>query len=205
MTLWQALTLALLASVVGIAVLLVAVMRQVGSILMVVGTSTPLSIPAGPKIGSVLPVPGTKAKRPVLVVFVSPECTQCRSLLPGLTRLETTYREQLELVAVVANAEEEERRRHAEEIGAFARADLPLLYDEWNVPGTPFAVALDSERRVRGSAIVNTLDQLETVAVAALAVAPVERPEAVDGVSRNVDRGAHARTGEGTVREGVVT
>jgi thiol-disulfide isomerase/thioredoxin len=205
MTLWHALTLVLLASVVGFAVLLIAVMRQVGSILMVVGTSTPLSIPAGPKIGSVLPLPGSELKRPLLVVFVSPECTQCRNLLPGFGRLGAAYDDQLQLVAVVSHADEGERRRYAREVGPFARVDLPHLYDEWNVPGTPFAVALDSERRVRGSAIVNTLDQLETVAVTALAVAPIPGAQGVDGAAENGD-GAHARTGGNEeIREEVVT
>jgi thiol-disulfide isomerase/thioredoxin len=203
MTLWHAVTIGLVASLGIVVVLLIALMRQVGSILMVVGTSTPLSIPAGPKIGSVLPVRGSELRRPLLVAFVSPECTQCRALLPGFARLVSAYRDQLQLIVVVSNADEAARREYAEELGSFARADLAGLYDEWNVPGTPFAVALDAERRVRGSAVVNTLDQLETVAVAALAVMPVPSEERDGAAGRDEMHGVTTR--HGNVREEVVT
>jgi thiol-disulfide isomerase/thioredoxin len=202
MTLWHALTIGLIGAVGIVVILLVAVMRQVGSILMVVGTSTPLSIPAGPKIGSTLLVRGSELRRPLLVVFVSPDCTQCRALVPGFERLASAYRNQLQLIAVVSNADEAARREYAEAVGPLARADLADLYDEWNVPGTPFAVALDSERRVRGSAIVNTLDQLETVAVAALAVMPVPAEERDSAAAATVDE---VTTRNGNVREEVVT
>ena len=205
MTLWHALTLGAIVSFGAVVVLLIAVMRQVGSILMVVGTSTPLSIPAGPKIGSVLPVPGSRLRRPLLVVFVSPDCTQCGNIVPGFERLAAAYRDQLQLLAVVSNGDEESRRAYAERVGSFARTDLPNLYDEWNVPGTPFAVALDSERRVRGSAIVNTLDQLETVAVAALAVMPVPDAQARNGQSGQADGGNDVMVRTGDIREEVVT
>src|SRR5438874_7966595 len=115
MTLWHALTVGAIVSFGAVVVLLIAVMRQVGSILMVVGTSTPLSIPAGPKVGSVLPVRGSQLRRPLLVVFVSPECTQCRALVPGFARLASAYRDQPQLVVAVTNADEPERRAHAEE------------------------------------------------------------------------------------------
>ena len=97
MTLWHALTVGAIVSFGAVVVLLIAVMRQVGSILMVVGTSTPLSIPAGPKIGAVLPVPGSQLRRPLLVVFVSPDCTQCGNIVPGFGRLAAAYRDQLQL------------------------------------------------------------------------------------------------------------
>jgi thiol-disulfide isomerase/thioredoxin len=161
------------------AVFLVAVMRQVGSLLLVVGTTRPLDIPVGPKVGTVKELPGYETGRPALVAFISPDCPQCHSLAPGFRKMYSAYGHQLELVTVVSHADAHARAEYAREIGSFARTDLPALMQDWEIPGTPFAVALDAERRVRGTGIINTLDQLETLAVTALAVAP--NPETSDG------------------------
>jgi thiol-disulfide isomerase/thioredoxin len=194
---WRVVMVLLALGVVVEAVFLVAVMRQVGSLLLVVGTTRPLDLPVGPKIGEVQELPGYERGRPVLVAFVSPDCQQCRSLLPGFRRLQTAYGDQLELIAVVSHADAQARTKYAREIGTFARTDLPALMQDWEVPGTPFAVALDASHRVRGTGIVNTLDQLETLAVTALAIAPAsEQPDhggengAADAFATDGDRRA---------------
>jgi len=185
---WRVLFVLMAFGLVAEAIFLVALMRQVGSLLLVVGTTRPLDLPAGPKVGARLSLPGYPKGRPAVVAFVSPDCTQCKSLAPGFGRLHELYRDQLDVVAVVAHADPETRTRYAAEIGAFARTDMPALMQDWEIPGTPYAVALDGSRRVKGGGIVNTLDQLETLAVTALALdpassddgAPPAETEAVD-------------------------
>lgn len=189
---WHVLTIATGIGFLLEAVLLVAVMRQVGSLLLVVGTSRPIDLPAGPKLGTVMDLPGYDSERPALVVFVSPDCQQCHSLTPAFSRISASYTEQLELVAIVSHVDYQARIEYAAEIGRFARTDLPALIKDWEIPGTPFAVALDSSRRVRGSGIVNTLDQLETLAVMALDVRPTERADR-DGAGADTVTGAALR------------
>lgn len=57
------------------AVLLVATMRQVGGVLLRVGPIGAVDVRGGPKVGTVVEVPGReRTGRPALVVFTSSAC-----------------------------------------------------------------------------------------------------------------------------------
>lgn len=79
-----------------------------------------------------------------LVVFTSPTCEICRSLLPSLRRLQRDYDHvRLEEVS------------HGEATrGVFAA---------WNVRSTPYVVAVDRGGNVRGGGVANTMEQIEVV------------------------------------------
>ena len=169
---WQAVVVLLGAAVALEAVLLVAVMRQVGNLLIMIQPGDPRQIAGGPKEDAELHFPGFKA-RPTVVLFVAPNCEPCHQLTPALSTF-LDHNGHVDLVTVVANGSDEDRTRLATELGSFARADLPEMYHEWNIPGTPYGVALDAEARARYSGVVNTLDQLEALATAA--TAPRQEP-----------------------------
>lgn len=80
---------------------------------------------------------------------------------------------QLDVIAVISDLNSEARAMHARELDGFARDDLSALMQDWDVPGTPFAVALDAEQRVKGAEVVNTPDELETLATIGLELQPV--------------------------------
>ena len=77
-----------------------------------------------------------------LVVFTSPGCELCAQLRPSLRAIERQYSD----VAV-------------NEI-KYGEATAPT-FRVFNISNTPYAVAVDASRIVRGSGVVNTLDQLE--------------------------------------------
>lgn len=79
-----------------------------------------------------------------LVVFTSPTCEICRSLLPSLRRLQRDYRDvRLEEVSHGPRTRRE--------------------FDAWNVRSTPYVVAVDRDGIVRGGGVANSLEQIEVV------------------------------------------
>jgi hypothetical protein len=130
----------LTAAVAALALLVLALYRQVGVLTLRIGPRVALELAEeGPPLGEPAPPLGHLARRDAeLVVFFSPNCRLCRQLAPGMAALAR------EGVAVRVVDE-------AEEADAFER---------WNVPGTPFAVHV-VEGRVAAKGTVNTLEEVD--------------------------------------------
>ena len=133
--------LAVLAAAVGaLGVLVFALYRQVGILMLRLGPRVALELAEeGPPVGEPAPVLEHLGRRgSELVVFFSANCRLCRQLSPGVAALR---REGLPVRVVDEEREED----------AFAR---------WNVPGTPFAVHLvDGQVAAKGT--VNTLEEVD--------------------------------------------
>jgi len=134
-------------------------------------------MPRGPDVDAVVEVPGRgPTGRPVLVVFTSSACEQCQRIEPGLKRIFGLYGpqadngHQLDVVAVLTDKDVNGRTEHARKLGPWARTDLVALMQDWNVPGTPFAVALDADHRVKGAQVVNSQMDMEALTVEKLGV-----------------------------------
>jgi hypothetical protein len=149
---WLAAGLAL--ALVGVAALGVAVLalaREVGMLRLAVGPQGALEIAEeGPAIGAdsglaehLDPRPGATL---ALVVFTSEGCGMCRRLAPGIQAFARHPHVSLLELDEVADAEHWRRL---------------------NVPGSPYAVALDSAGRVRAKGTFNSIAQLESVLAAA--------------------------------------
>jgi thiol-disulfide isomerase/thioredoxin len=177
-TIWQVTVLILVASAVVQGVVLVAVMRQVGGILLQITPPRPGALEEGPTIGSVLELPRAERGRASVVLFVAPNCTPCKDLLPSVPVVARHYRE-LEFVMVVTGKDEADRLSYGQALdGVSVRPDWHGLYEEWQIPGTPYAVGLDEDGVVRGAGVVNVLDHLEALAEAVLGPLNLPGPEA---------------------------
>ncbi len=181
---WRIVVVLLAVGVLIEAVILVAVMRQVGELLLHGGPTIRAKALRGPEVETTVDVPGRKPTgRPALVVFTSSACEQCQALEPGFKRIHALYGpdadngHQLDLVAVLTDRDANGRAEHARELGPWARTDLIALMQDWKVPGTPFAVALDGEHRVKGAQVVNTQMEIEALAVETLGVLFIPREE----------------------------
>jgi hypothetical protein len=168
---WRIVIALLALGVITEGMLIVALMRQVGGLLLH-GTPIRGDAAAGPQVGTVVNLPGHELKgRPALVVFVSSGCDECTALIPKLQGIHAAYGpdaadgHQFDLIAVLTDRHLTERERLAAELGSFARTDLVALMQDWHVPGTPFVVAVDAQHRVRGAAVANSQMQLEMLAV----------------------------------------
>ncbi len=143
---WIAIGLAL-AACAALAVAVLALAREVGMLRLQVGTQGALEIAGeGPEIGS--PAPGLSARLSQngadfgLAVFTSEGCGICQTLAPAIENVAQDPR-----VAV----------------GVFEEAAETDLWRSLEIPGSPFALALDREGTVLAKGTFNNLAQLESV------------------------------------------
>jgi hypothetical protein len=161
----QWLTLGLVAALLACAALAVAVValaREVGMLRLRLGPGAALEIPEeGPPIGSRVDQMGRfdrgRGTELALAVFVSEDCHVCRGLAPAISSLE---RDPMLALAVFDE--------HAD----------PETWRELEVPGSPYAVALDPDGTVLAKGTFNNLAQLESV------LATAERRRADSAVLR---------------------
>ena len=161
--LWQILVIILTVAVVVQAVVIVGILRQLGSVLLRLSPARPGEVEGGPAVGATATIPEVQNDIPTIVVFVSQKCILCEALLPGLATLKRSYPE-VQVLTVPWGDDDEELAFYSQTLGPGARPDLSYLAQEWNVQGTPFAVGLDKTSTVRSTGVVNTLEHLEALA-----------------------------------------
>ena len=130
----------LAAAVAVLALLVLALYRQVGVLTLRLGPRVALELAEeGPAVGLEAPLLDRLERRgSELVVFASANCRLCRQLAPGISALAR------EGLAVRLVEEEPE----------------PDAFERWNVPGTPFVVhVVDGLVAAKGT--VNTLEEID--------------------------------------------
>jgi hypothetical protein len=150
---WLAIGLGVaLAGLVGLAIVVLALAREVGMLRLAVSPRGALEVAhEGPEIGSISPLVASFGGEIAfgqigLAVFTSEGCGLCRALAPTVALFGMHAAVVLRTFDEVAHAD------------AWAGAD---------VPGSPFAVALDADGTVLAKGTFNTGAQLETVLAAA--------------------------------------
>ena len=142
-TFWRVSYVLLWLAVAGLAALVLALYRQVGVLHLRLGPGFAFEhadegLPLGES------APDGLAGR--LLVFTSRDCPICAQIIPGLRPLARDHRIAVEHVPYEDAAGRE-------------------LHREFLVPGTPYAVYVDTSGHVRAKGTVNTLEQLEGVVV----------------------------------------
>lgn len=168
---WAASYVVLWALVVLLGITVIALARQIGTLHLRLGPRGALEMDEeGPPLGTALPEenlldvegversvggPGTSQ----LLLFVSPGCTVCEQVLPGIPAV---ARSSSLVPFVLTDVDEHETRRayRSKDIGA------PLIparfaVERYEVPGTPYAIVLDDTGVVRAKGTINNLEQLE--------------------------------------------
>jgi methylamine dehydrogenase accessory protein MauD len=160
--------------VLALCVLVVALARQIGTLHLRLAARGALEIDEeGPPLGEA-PEPAEAEDlrggrhvvggpgRPSLLLFVSPSCSICADVIPGLPAAARAFGQPLRPLVVT-----DARADHAlaafpdgtaERAPVIADRSLPVGY---RVPGTPYAVVLDGLGVVRAKGTVNDLEQLE--------------------------------------------
>ena len=175
--------------VVVLALVVLALARQVGLLHARLGPVGALALAGGPQPGEAVPVleledfagrrmaiGGTDAAgRSTLLVFVAPSCPVCRTLLPALRSLAKRERSlRIVLASDGPRAEHEVFvREHAlAELGYVLSQALGLAY---RVPRLPWAVLVDAHGVLRSQGLVNSREHLESLLEAeALGVASLQ-------------------------------
>ena len=145
---WLAVGLGLaLLACVGLAVAVLALAREVGMLRLRLGPGAALEIPEeGPAVGTRVGLVDRFARRPpvelALAVFVSEACHVCRGLEPAIESLS---------------------RDPVLSVETFEEAAEPEVWRSLEIPGSPYAVALDLDGTVLAKGTFNNLAQLESV------------------------------------------
>jgi thiol-disulfide isomerase/thioredoxin len=160
---WHLLLLLLLGTAVVQGLVLVAVMRQVGTILLQIRPPAPGLMEDGPTVGTTLELPDSEISGPLVVLFVTPNCAPCGKVVPIVPIVARNY-PAIEFIGVITGPDESQRLAYADELeGIDVRPDLHFLEERWRIPGTPYAVGLDEQGRVVQAGVVNHLDHLESL------------------------------------------
>lgn len=102
--------------------------------------------------------------RSSVILFLSPGCGPCERLADDLKRpgLGDAVGDEFEIVVVTNDA----GARRFGDVGRVVVDRSGTLMESLGVPGTPFALGLDSQRIIRGVAIPTNIDDLRTLAEA---------------------------------------
>lgn len=175
--LWVALGLAW-AVIAALCVVVLALARQVGVLHQRVAPAGALLSTQGPRTGehppqiSAASLDGTlhglggthSLDRPLLTLFVSPDCPLCKRLLPIVDHFARAER----IDVLIAGDDEAARLNLLADTYAIARdrfINSSELGRIWGVDKLPHAVLLDHEGRIVGRGLVNSREHLESLIV----------------------------------------
>lgn len=166
-------SLVLLWIAVGVlALLLLALARQVGVLHERVAPIGALMLDQGPKVGERAPVFELKdlwgrltrlggfRERPMLLLFVSSTCPVCKKVLPIALRL--AREEKLDL-ALIGDEQEEKLRSLVNRTDGVFVFNTPEVGQTYKVGKIPYAVLLDPDGVVRAKGLVNNREHLESL------------------------------------------
>jgi hypothetical protein len=147
---------------------LVALVRQVGIVLLRVGQVAPSAALGGPRVGETINLPEQWARRSSagaayrLVIFVSLNCGTCERIVPAANSVAKGY--PAFQVMLIGDEDPGELAKWARTNGARVPVlAIPGTLAANGIPGTPFACFVDGNDVVIRAAGVNHLDHLETL------------------------------------------
>ena len=166
--------------VIALAVMVVALARQVGLLHERVAPAGALSPTSGPKVGELVEAAAygdlqgrehtiggvSENGDTTLVLFVSPTCPVCKTLVP--IALSLAQHEKLKLIFA---SDGDTPERHAAYVKDMHMDNYPYIISQalglgFGVSKLPFAVLLDASGILAGKGLVNTREHLESLLVA---------------------------------------
>ena len=164
--------------VIGLSIALLAVVRQLGVLHERIAPVGALMLSKGLKVGELAPTlvaedlegrsitlgMARADERATLIVFVSPTCPVCKTLLPVLKSSLASERDWLDVI--LASDGETARQREfvlAQRLGAFPYIVSAPLGISYQVSRLPFAVLIDAQGVLRARGIVNSREHLESL------------------------------------------
>jgi methylamine dehydrogenase accessory protein MauD len=117
--------------------------------------------------GATLRIGGARGGRSQLVLFVSPDCAICESLLPAVRSAQGAERAWLDIV-LASDGDVERQLRFVEDngLGRFPYVLSEQLGRSFGVAKLPYAVLIDEAGKLSATGLVNTREHLESLFVA---------------------------------------
>jgi methylamine dehydrogenase accessory protein MauD len=164
--------------VVVLAIALLAVIRQLGVLHERIAPVGALMLAKGLKVGEAAPqiavqdlegrsltLGAARAdERATLIVFVSPTCPVCKTLLPAIKSSLASERDWLDII-LASDGETANQREFvlANRLGGFPYVVSAPLGISYQVSRLPFAVLVDAQGVLRARGIVNSREHLESL------------------------------------------
>jgi methylamine dehydrogenase accessory protein MauD len=165
--------------VIVLALVVLALARQVGILHERVAPAGALMPTSGPKVGELteamsvadihgktVTIGGPRANRMnTLVMFISPTCPVCKSLVPTAKSLANAEKNRLELVFASDGDKLEQHQAYARDLKL---ESYPYVLSEklgmsFEVSKLPFAVLIGSDGTLKSKGLVNTREHLESL------------------------------------------
>ena len=161
-------------------VVCIALARQIGVLHQRIAPAGALSLPQSLKLGDPTPemelrgldgspvkIGGARGARSQLLLFLSPDCAICETLLPALRSAEGAERGWLDVVL----ASDGEASRHESFVREKGLGKFPYVLSEhlgrsYGVSKLPYAVLIDEAGKLASTGLVNTREHLESLFVA---------------------------------------
>jgi methylamine dehydrogenase accessory protein MauD len=171
---------ALWTGLIVLAVVCMALARQIGVLHQRIAPAGALSIRQPLKLGEPTPemtlnaldgggvrIGGARGGRSQLILFLSPDCAICESLLPALRSAQGAERAWLDVVL----ASDGEAQEHAKFVRDKGLGKFPYVLSEhlgrtYGVSKLPYAVLIDETGKLAATGLVNTREHLESLFVA---------------------------------------
>ena len=164
--------------VIALSIALLAVIRQLGVLHERIAPVGALMLAKGLKVGESTPQIAVQDlegrsmtlgavrtdERATLIMFVSPSCPVCKTLLPALRSSLASERDWLDIV-LASDGEMTAQREFvlAQRLGGFSYVVSAPLGISYQVSRLPFAVLVDSNGVLRARGIVNSREHLESL------------------------------------------
>jgi len=161
-------------------VVCMALARQIGVLHQRIAPAGALSLPQPLKLGdptpemelpgldgSLVKIGGARGARSQLLLFLSPDCAICETLLPALRSAEGAERSWLDVVL----ASDGEAGKHEAFVRDKGLSKFPYVLSEhlgrsYGVSKLPYAVLIDEAGKLSSTGLVNTREHLESLFVA---------------------------------------
>ena len=172
--------IALWAAILILAVVCIALARQVGVLHQRIAPAGALALRQPLKRGEATPemtlaaldgtavrIGGVRGGRSQLVLFLSPDCAVCEVLLPAVRSAQGAERAWLDIVL----ASDGESARHAQFVKDKGLSRFPYVLSEhlgrsFGVSKLPYAVLIDERGKLSATGLINTREHLESLFVA---------------------------------------
>ncbi len=165
--------------VIGLAVAIFALARQIGILYERVAPMGALILDDGPSAGEQSPVfnlaslgggrvdIGVPSDSGELLFFISPTCPVCKKLIPILRMLREKEKESLSII-LASDGDEMRQKKFYEKTGL---QDFPYVISSdlgmsFKVSKLPYAVLIDDAGIIRSKGLINNREQLESLLVA---------------------------------------
>jgi methylamine dehydrogenase accessory protein MauD len=165
-------------AVLVLGVVCIALARQIGVLHQRIAPAGALSIRQALKVGDAAPqmtlatldgaslsIGGVRAGRSQLVLFLSPECAICQSLLPSVRSAQGAEKQWLDIVLASDGGTVE---KHAAFVRDKGLGNFPYVLSEalgrsLGVAKLPYAVLIDEAGKLAASGLVNSREHLESL------------------------------------------